>query len=84
MARRMARVIVVMGSFLILGVMAYYISNVGVEELSFLDKVWFNSFHLNEPAFCFRKFASQIIVPRMFLSFLFVCRNQKVVLVLAF
>ena len=49
MAKRIARVIVVMGSFLILGVRAYYISNVGMEELSFLDKVWFNSFHFLFP-----------------------------------
>lgn len=53
MSKKITRVFIVLASFFILGLMAYYISSVTTDELSFSDKVWFNSFHFLFPlTFC--------------------------------
>ncbi len=49
MSKRITRVIIVVSSFSILGLMACYVSNPNIMELSFFNKMWLNSFHFLFP-----------------------------------
>lgn len=50
MSKKITRVLIVLGSLGILGIMAYYVINDSLEEeLTYMDKVWFASFHFLFP-----------------------------------
>ncbi len=49
MAKRRTRVFIVLSSFSILGLMACFVSNENLNELTFSNKVWLNSFHFLFP-----------------------------------
>lgn len=49
MSKRITRVMIVIFSFTILGLMAIYISNKDINEITFKDKIWLNSFHFLFP-----------------------------------
>ena len=49
MIKRRARVFIVVSSFSILTLMAWYVSSENLDELSFSNKVWLNSFHFLFP-----------------------------------
>ena len=49
MAKRITRIMIVVFSFTILGLMARYVSNKNINEITFGDKIWLNSFHFLFP-----------------------------------
>lgn len=49
MSKKIVRVFIVLTSFFILALMAYYISSIDNDLLTFSQKIWFNSFHFLFP-----------------------------------